>query len=246
MHARRNLGRPWSDGDGHRARSDLPDRRRAAEGTRLRHLRHRRALVLQRRPPHRAPVGARPRDQRRGHRDRPRRRQGHGRARHLDRRRRPLHLDALVRALPHVPRRPRAPVRARRADGLQLPGRLRRAGRDPRDRAQEPLPDPRRPLPRPRDLRRPAVGRDLRPQGHRDRPRRHRRRDRRRPRRRGPRRARPAAGRRPGAPVRAQREPARARRGDPRPGPPRLRRHRDRRHAGRGHARDRRTSAQTS
>ena len=69
----------------------------------------------------------------------------------------------------------RAPVRQRRPDGLRLPGRLRRAGRDPPGRAQEPVPDPRRPLRRARDVRRPAVGRDLRPQGHRDRPRRHRR-----------------------------------------------------------------------
>ncbi len=205
MHARRNLGGTRADGVGHGARCHVPGRRRAAQGARLRDLRHRRALVLQRRPPHRATVGARPRDQRRGHRDRPRRGNGHGGERHLDRRCGALHLDALVRPLPHVPRRPRAPLRPRRAHGLQLPGRLRRARRDPRDRAQEPLQDPGRPLPRTRDVRRPALGRHLRSQGHRDRPRRHRRRHRCRAGRRGPRGARAPAGSRAGAALRAQR-----------------------------------------
>ena len=40
---------------------------------------------------------------------------------------RALHLDALVRALPAVPRRGREPLPQRRADGLRPPGRLRRA-----------------------------------------------------------------------------------------------------------------------
>ena len=100
--------------------------------------------------------------------------------RHRARRRGALHLDAVVRPLPPVPRRRREPLPERRADGLRPPRRLRGPGRDPEHRAQEPVPDPRRAVARARDVRRPAVGRDLRPQGHRDRPRRRRRRDRRR------------------------------------------------------------------
>ncbi len=135
----------------------------------------------------------------------------------------------------------------RRADGLRLPGRLRRAGRDPRDRAQEPLPHPRRPLRRARHVRRPAVGRDLRPQGHRDRPRRHRRRDRRRPGRHGARRDRPARGRRPGAAA-ARRRANRLElaRDDPRRRPHGLRRHVETSTASPRCARPPRTSAPTS
>ncbi len=51
--------------------ADVPRGRRAAARDRVRHLRHRRAHVLQRRPPDLAAVGARPRDQRRADRDRP-------------------------------------------------------------------------------------------------------------------------------------------------------------------------------
>ena len=64
--------------------------------------------------------------------------------------------------------------------GFDHPGRVRRPGGDPEHRAQEPVPHPGRPLPRARHVRRPAVRRDLRPQGHRHRARRRRRRDRRR------------------------------------------------------------------
>ena len=96
------------------------------------------------------------------------------------------------------------------------------------------------PVARARHVRRPAVGRDLRPQGHRDRPRRRRRRHRRRPGRHRARRARPAAGRRPGAAARAHRATGSSSReailGDDRAG---LRRHRGRRRHRRGHARDR-------
>ena len=75
------------------------------------------------------------------------------------RRVRALHLDAVVRALPHVPQRRREPVPERRADGLRPPRRLRRARGHPADRAEEPVPHPRGPLARARHVRRPAVGR---------------------------------------------------------------------------------------
>ena len=171
-------------------------RRRAPPGHRLRHLRHRCPHVLQRRPAHHRALGARPRDQRRADRDRRGGSRGGRPVGPVDRRPRPLHLDALVRALPPLPLGQRAPLRQRRADGLRPPGRLRRDGGDPADRAEEPLPDPRRPLRRPRDLRRPALGRDLRPQGHRRLARRHGRGDRRRAGRHRARPHRPARGRR--------------------------------------------------
>ena len=99
------------EGPGRMAIGTVPDATCPVDGVllqraRVRHLRHRRALVLQRRPPDRAAVGARPRDQRRGARDRRGRAPSRGRReRHLGRRRGALHLDALVRALPDVPRR---------------------------------------------------------------------------------------------------------------------------------------------
>ena len=70
---------PGTHGGGHRAGRRRARGRRAAARARLRHLRHRRALVLQRRPPDRAALGARPRDQRRGGRDRPSARRDRGR-----------------------------------------------------------------------------------------------------------------------------------------------------------------------
>ena len=73
---------------------------------------------------------------RRGARDRPARRGRGRRERHLGRRRRALHLDAVVRALPHVPRR-RTSTSACNGElmGFDYPGRLRRARGDPPDRA---------------------------------------------------------------------------------------------------------------
>ena len=98
--ARSDLAGAGRDGPGRGPRRHLPGRRRAAAGARLRHLRHRRAHVLQRRPPDRGAVGARARDHRRDPRARPRRA---GRRGPAGRRRRALHLDALLRALPPVP-----------------------------------------------------------------------------------------------------------------------------------------------
>ena len=205
-------------------------------------------VVLQRRPPDRAAVGARPRDQRRGASRSARGRRDRGRRGGIsvgD----PVHCISTLWC-----------GRCRLCRGgnehLCLHGEL--MGFDyqgayaehvaiPADRAEEPVPHPRRPLPRARDLRRSAVGRDLRPQGHRDRPRRRRRRDRRRARRHRARRARP----RSRAPARcccSSAAPNRLELAEAILGrrPHGVRRHRDGRRAGRGHARAPRASAPTS
>ena len=175
-------------------------------------------------------------------------RRGRGRReRHLGRRRRALHLDAVVRALPHVPRRRREPLPHGELMGFDYPGAYAERVAIPEHRAQEPVPHPRRAVARARDVRRPAVGRDLRPQGHRDRPRRRRRRDRRRPGRHRARRAGAAAGRRPGAAARAHARTGSSSRdailGDDRVAY--VDTEDDRRHR-RGHARRRTASAPTS
>ncbi len=217
--------------DRHRARCRLPRGRRAPARARVRHLRHRRALLLQRRPPDRGALGARPRDLRRGDRDRPAR-GGGGRGSGIA-------IGDAVHCISTLwcgrCRLCRSGAEnlclQRRADGLRPPGRVRRPRRDPQHRAQEPVPDPRRPVARARHLRRPAVATSSAATRTSRSGSTTRRRDRRRPGRHRPRRARAAPGRRPGADARARRAPARARARHPRRRAHRLRRHRARRTA---------------